>query len=221
MPTVKVPALHRESIRRIARLDDEGFKVLQGALDTAATPVLARSDLTKAVSTALDLDDRRALLMVDALLGAQGVLQRRGASPAEIGLAIASDGALKLSDDESAALSSRLERLLSADQLALLAHAAGLLAEDDRTFCRARTLSDMRPVFSESDPPEMNAVLIHHSLKIAVHVDHGMESFYVTIDNRGLVNLREAIDRAIAKGQALSAVAESAGLLVVDMEGNH
>lgn len=222
MGPIKVPTYHRDSIRRIARLAPGEFEGLAAALEAASRSVLARSGLGNGVAEALTIDREAAQVLVDALIGAGGVRQRRNATAKEIAGAIAADATLKLEDQEAQALSQRLARLLDVPNVMLLTHAAGLLSEDDRTFCSARTLSDLRPVFdTESDPPQMTGVLIRHSLKIRVHTENDTESFFVTIDKRGLLDLREAIDRAIAKGEVLTATASGASLKLLDMEGSH
>jgi len=192
------------------------------ALSVDTGKPLARTALTEEVAKALSIDAERASVLLDALLGAHSVKQRRGASGSDIAVAIVADTALKLSAEECEAGAERLSMLLEIDSLEVLARAVELLVEDGQRFCRARTLSDIRPVFSpDGDPPAVFGAVIRHSLKVRYHVESDTEAFIVTVDDRGLLELRDAIDRAIAKGRSLRRVVEQSGMRLIEVEDSH
>lgn len=222
MRRLAVPPPHREPIRQITRLSPDVFSRLIVALSADPKRPLVRSGMCAAVSDALDSDMDTASVLVDALLGAHSVKQRRNVTGAEVAEAIVSETALKLSERERDVGAERLQVLLELEALALLARAAQLIGEEGDSFCQARTLSDLRPVFNpDSDPPSVAGTLIRHSLKIRYHTEYDMEAFSVIFDDRGLLELRDAIDRAIAKGRALRGVADAAGMRLIEIEDIH
>lgn len=222
MRRVAVPPAHRAPIRQIARVSAEVFSRLLDALSVDPKGPLVRSGLCEAVSDALDVDVAVASVLVDALLGAHSVQQRRNVTSIEVAEAIVSEAALKLSEGEREVGAERLQALLQLESLGLLARAVQLLAEEGDSFCHARTMSDLRPVFTpDSDPPSVAGTLIRHSLKIRFHTESELEAFSVTLDDRGLLKLRDAIDRAIAKGRSLRELAEVAGMRVIEIEDIH
>jgi hypothetical protein len=222
MRSIRVPLPHRESIRRLARIADSEFGQLIAAL-SAPEENIARARMCAAISASLNLKDGgAAAIFLDALLGAHSVLQRRDATPSEVSEAIASDSLLKLEEAERNLLAARLESILGIELLAALSRAATLLA-DEPTFCRARTLSDVRPVFlSRSNPPVAVGAVIRHTLQIRYHPDGPeTEPFFIGVDTSGLKSLRDAIDRALAKDSVLREMAEGCGLRIIDVEESH
>jgi hypothetical protein len=222
MRPVRVPAPHRETIKKIGRLNEEVFNSLVAALSKSDEP-MGRAHLRAAIDSSLSwgVDDSGVLL--DALLGAHSVLQRRQDSPADVAASIASDTSLRLGEGEREAVSSRLSTLLGLERLAALSRASRLMAADAQTFCRARTLSDLRPVFvAGSDPPKSVGTIIRHTLQIHYHTDGPeTEPFFLSVDKSGLRALRDAIDRALAKDGVLRDMEESSGLRVIDVEEAH
>jgi len=183
---------------------------------------LSLAGLIDAIAEAGTNDREQAEAFVTAFLGAHSVQQRRKAAPHEIGEAIAADIALKLDSEEQTALADRYDVILAEESLALLARANLLYREDERTFCNARTISDLRPIFvADSSPSSIEGVVVHHSLRIDYHSDQRVQTFHVTIDNRALGLLAETIARAIAKGAALEKLAGDTGVRVVDIENHH
>ncbi len=222
MRPVRVPPAHRDSIRRLAEFSDEDFGKFASVLAVAESGELRRSDLVTAVVDTLGEESERASLLLDALLGASTVKQTREAPSADIAEAIAAEPGLKLDAETASRVAARLATLLDLPSLELIARATRLFAEDDQTFCRSRTLSDLRPVFDPAtEPPAVAAAVIRHSLKVRYHVEDGIEAFHVSIDEKGLLELRGTIDRALAKGQALRDLAQAAGMRIVDVEESH
>lgn len=203
-------------------MDDGQFDALTGAV-SAASDNLARPRLAAAVAEALAWDEPDAGILVDALLGAHSVHQRRKASASAVADNIAQESALKLADDEQPVLAARLTRLLGVEPLSILSRAAQLLAEDEQTYCGAQSLSDLRPVFRVGpEPPEAVGVLIRHTLHIRYHADGpDAKGFFLTVDEAALRDLRAVIDRALAKSEALRKLASASGMRIVDVEESH
>ena len=114
-----------------------------------------------------------------------------------------------LEHSERADFAGKLLTLLNADVFALVAKAHDLVTEDERTFCHARILTDLRPVFGSVVEDGPKAMIVMHTLKLAFHQqgsndDHG--EFYVTLDAEDLQSLKKLIDRAEAKSKSLAIV---------------
>jgi hypothetical protein len=117
------------------------------------------------------------------------------------------EGNLRLLPDERQDFSAKLLTLLNADVLSLAVKAHDLATEDERVFCRARILTDLRPVFGADISDGAQAMVIVHTLKMVVHEEGNAREhreLYVTLDSDDLRSLRQVIDRAEAKGRALS-----------------
>jgi len=110
-------------------------------------------------------------------------------------------------DSKKAKLKSRIVDLLSLDASpwALLYKASDVLSEEHRKFCDTRILSDLRPVFADSDE-SIKAAVVVHNLKISYHQDGDHKSFYVAMDDDDLKTLKKIIERAERKSVALKSM---------------
>jgi hypothetical protein len=112
----------------------------------------------------------------------------------------------RLEPSERAEFAGKLLTLLNAEIFALVAKAQDLVTEDERTFCHARILTDLRPIFGSNVEDGPKAMIAMHTLKLGFHEqgssdDHG--EFYVSLDAEDLQALRKMIDRAEAKARSL------------------
>jgi hypothetical protein len=75
----------------------------------------------------------------------------------------------------------------------------------------------MRPVFADTDLSP-KAVVVVHQLKIEVHSNAGghPDSHFFALDRNDLLTLRSVIDRALAKHEALRALADGLELPVLE-----
>jgi hypothetical protein len=115
----------------------------------------------------------------------------------------------------------KLLTLLNAEVFALVAKAHDLVTENERTFCHARILTDLRPIFGSVVEDGPRAAIVMHTLKLAFHQqgsndDHG--EFYVALDADDLQTLRKLIDRAEAKAKSLAAANRNIRLFGVPPE---
>ena len=77
--------------------------------------------------------------------------------------------------------------------------------DDERIFCHARILTDMRPVFGSEIESGPAGMVIVHLMKIAFHdatsKDH--KEFYVSLDSDDLQTLKKIAERAEVKASTL------------------
>ena len=97
----------------------------------------------------------------------------------------------------------RVKELASIPSLVITAKALGVLAANANTFCRARTVSEVRPIFTE-DALSRRAVIVHQ-LGIIVHSGPKLEEnqFFVTMDADDLEDLKHVITRALDKNKEI------------------
>jgi hypothetical protein len=109
---------------------------------------------------------------------------------------------LKSSDEP--ALRKRLTKLMDIDALNIAAKAALLQHEYPYTFCGARVLTDVRPVFGKDASTSPVALVIAHTLKLEYHGAGGhLNELYMALDPEDISELREALDRAEMKNNSL------------------
>lgn len=110
---------------------------------------------------------------------------------------------LKLPHSEREQFKEKLRTLLSSEFFSIVAKAYDL-ATEERTFCTARILTDLRPVFGARVEDGPQAMVVLHTLKLVYHEGSKRhEEFFVALDADDLKALRKVIDRAEAKADTL------------------
>lgn len=107
----------------------------------------------------------------------------------------------------------RFTRISQAKSIEITGKALGVLQEDQKGFCTARIVSQLRPIFSD-EPLEPRATVIIHQLKLIYHVgpEGDRDEIFIATTKEDLLVLREVIDRAIVKHEKLVSTAEKAGI---------
>jgi hypothetical protein len=118
----------------------------------------------------------------------------------------------RLSDDDCVAFKRRLSDLLSTDVFSIGAKALVLSREQERTFCRARIITDIRPVFGADVTQQPKAAVLIHTFRISYHEGNLLRDFYVLLDSEDIEALRELLDRADAKAKSLESVIKAANV---------
>jgi hypothetical protein len=126
---------------------------------------------------------------------------------------------LRLLPSERDQFKEKLSTLLSSDVFSIIAKAYDLASEDERTFCGARILTDLRPVFGPHVEDGPQAMVVLHTLKLIFHEENRMhQEFYVSLDADDLRTLRKLLDRAEAKANALRPAIRDIRLLGIAKE---
>ena len=110
----------------------------------------------------------------------------------------------RLPHAEREAFRHNLLTLLSADIFSLLTKVHDLATEDERTFCHARIITDLRPVFGLDPDDGPKAMLVVHMLKLTYHQgtkEH--KHFHVSLDSADLKAMKQLIQRAELKAKTL------------------
>jgi len=97
----------------------------------------------------------------------------------------------------------RLGKVLSVESLVSLGKAINLQRAGERIYCDSRIISDIRPVFGKDIEVEPVGAVVIHTLKVGYHEGDKHKEFFIILDDEDLVSLREDVDRAISKSNAL------------------
>jgi hypothetical protein len=108
-----------------------------------------------------------------------------------------------LTEKDLLKLRNLLEQLLSIDTLKMISKAAQLQRDDERLYCKARILSDIRPVFNDNVSTRPVGAVLTHGLRIGYHEGGDHKEFHVVLDSDDLDALEEVVHRAQAKDKSL------------------
>lgn len=217
---ISIPERYQAGVFKIHGLNLETVKAIKIALDNVVhnvpktpeerpNPAAVASVALESASPTTTRDDLRTI--AEALVSMYAVADRgdipldefaEGVTDALISLP---NPDFKIPEEDREAFKIKLRILLDADLFAIVAKVDELRTENERIFCHARIVTDLRPVFAKDIEKGPVAMLIEHHLKIAFHEagrknDH---EFFISLDAEDLQELRQLIDRAEQKAKTL------------------
>ena len=222
MARLKVPERHFEGIAKIFSLTEESFQELLGVLVKLPVKLYPKDLLTKAISGVRNLPPNHVQIITDALLSL--CINRASSDKStldyvnEVTQSIDESGSekLKLSQESKEVLKGRLAKILDVKPLAVSAKATSIMFEHDRSFSKARVLTDIRPVFDAKvdNPPE--AAVVVHMLSIHYYQNGEHKEFFVAVNDDDVQVLLDALERAKVKAKSLKQTLASAKITCVD-----
>jgi hypothetical protein len=195
--------------------DNASFPALLDALKQAK-PALQRSELVKQVVEKSGIGAEQ----VEEVLGVLFNLVQTAAKWHEAGestpflptLFHALNGPEPVDADKLQRFTARAGELLSLKVIEVTSKALAVQVENSKIFCDARVVSELRPVFSDSDSDgiKAEAAVIVHQLKLVFHTggDYDRDAVFISCDRGDLVALKKVLDRAIAKHDSLVQIAK-------------
>jgi len=221
MAKLNIPEIYRAGVSKIRRLDERSVWEIRKALDQAEESTSPRQN---GVETPRD-PDSVALSAIRSVASAN-VDEFKQIARALAGLYIAKsvrdvsvdDFAesvcdamenlpqedLRLPHSEREEFKEKVKILLGSNFFSVVSKAFDLATDDERTFCDARILTDLRPVFGPQIEEGPQAMVVLHSLKLTYHQgSQKHQQFYIALDDDDLKTLRKLIERAEAKAKAL------------------
>jgi hypothetical protein len=220
MATLNIPKRDLPVLKKILELGNEQFDALISAFGDTK-PTLTRGQLVKEISKkvkAIRPDELNDIFRVVFIL--YSMKQKAGASSQKLAEDVSqscvesSSDVIHFESEKAGLLSSRIKKLLSFDKtIAVTTKAFDVMTEHKHTFCSARILSDIRPVFTDT-PDSASAAVIIHTLQIGFHESGTGEhkEFYVALDTNDIQKLKEVIERAEKKTVALSSIIKGSKL---------
>ncbi len=204
MAPLTIPRRYRVGLAAVDSLSDADVRLLVEHLQ-AAEPEVSFEELATPVAGRMSADVDLARLL-EAVASLNTLLAEDGSGADSLAQEVAESENLDLTEERRAAYARRLERLMRLPVLVMAARAIEVVAEHDKVFHDARILTDVRPVF-EPDPStgvKMAAVMATMKLEYHPGGKSRIEPIFVSLDHGDLEHLRQVIDRALAKMDALS-----------------
>jgi hypothetical protein len=218
VPSLKVPERFRAGIAKIGELSEAAYSELLESLKQAPpceNPDELGAWISERTRSITDADRRR---IVTALSSMFRVQRNSGVSTKgftrDVWESLSEFSPQLLTSIDESTLKSRLSELIGQTTLDLTSSRLNdIRAEVERSFCKARILTDLRPAF-KADITELPAAMaLLHTLQIGFHDSMGKhQEFYVTLDAQDLKKLKVAIERAEEKAKTIDRVMEKSGV---------
>lgn len=207
---IKIPDSEKQAVRRILALGDEELNWFFEKLDQF-TPALRVDDLLAQIEGEGPIDIKSMGTFLKAAANIHFAQLKLGYTPEEFAKQLLEAVKVEHIVDEPpdgnwSGIETILSRLISAKGLQVMASAMDVASEHENTFCSARILTDLRPVFGQevSEPPV--ASVLGHTLLISYHDDTGkIREFHFALDAEDLGKIEEVIGRALIKEKSLRA----------------
>jgi hypothetical protein len=208
LPKLQIPDRYQPGLAKIRDLNQNSIEAIRNRLenvpDTTSPEDLADASASSAVNIPGAAGVVEALVSLYVLKsGNESVtLEQFADDICDAMASLKSD--LRLNEEQRISFREKLLTLLSIDRLWLISKAFDLQTDDERTFCDARILTDLRPVFGAQVSEGPRATVIVHLLKLGYHENNKRhQKFYVALDSKDLKELKKVIDRAEEKATAL------------------
>jgi hypothetical protein len=235
MAKLNIPEKYQSGVSMIRQLNESNVRDIRAALDRILTSGTAEEDLASskklgeiatAATASITHTNISDLKKVGEALVALYTVKSMGDVPVEEFSDRVSDAMesldqeqLRLPRAEREEFKQKLITLLSADVFGIISKVIDLRTDDERVFCHARILTDLRPVFGPRVEDGPRGMVVVHLLKIGYHAgseDH--HEFFVSMDLNDLQVLRKLIDRAEAKAKSLKSAVTNVRLFGVAKE---
>lgn len=222
MTQLRLPSAVRSAIRGIVGLDQSAVEELGRFLNANLEILLNEDEVYSRCGSLKSIAQDDAFRILDALVPwIFGVLSSatdpKAALDDLVRALVPSEGDPKLSRSEEKRLKTSLAVLVLDPRTLLKSKSVRLMTTHANTFAECEVVSDIRPVFSTDGKVEPEAAVTCHTLRIgyASEGERGARGFFVALDAKDLQVLKKAIDRAIAKEQALEKIVGKSGLFHV------
>jgi hypothetical protein len=224
LPSIKIPSRYKAGLAVLAALSEDGFNEVIASLNATPFPPKGQKELAVWVSSkalGVSLNDLQRLIETMASLYRLRIKSevKPEVLAKDVAEAASKDAAITINGPADI-LEERLKRLLTVESFNLVdAKAKELQLEAEHTFCDARIVTDLRPVFGSnvSDSPE--AMIIVQTLKLGYH-DSGSQThkeMYVALDSDDVAKLVEILRRAEEKAKTLKGKMDLAGIRLIDL----
>lgn len=218
MAMPKIPESHRLALARLRALPNEKVEEIVTALRQSSLGVMRSKSLAATLKPVLrELSDKELENIADTLSffyhtrADADVTANRFA--AGVALGFRDFGGEAFTEKEFSDFQVRIEKLLDIDSISITAKASVLETDYENTFCEAKTLTDVRPVFGANVEDPAVGFVLTHTLKIGYHDDSARHrEFYVTLDEDDVSTLRDVLERAAKKAKSLKSLMAKTGV---------
>lgn len=209
---LEIPADEQELLKKWLLDDKQPVERVLGALEQAE-PFLRRAELAEDLAQRASLDDEEASNLVVAFINLAHTLNRQDDEDAKgefrttVFRVLAGDVA---EVEKRTRFDELISRIAACSSIGVTGKAIRVALDNQNTFCRARTLSELRPVFVDHDgQPTIHATMIVHNLKLVYHTgpEGELEELFLTMDERAIEALHDVLERAKRKHESLKELA--------------
>jgi hypothetical protein len=220
----RIPESHRLALERLRTIPEVKIEEIIAALRQASLAVMRTRSLTACLKPILtDLSDDELENIADTLsffyharADADVPVTKFAAG---VALGFRDLATEKFTEEEFTAFKARIEKLLDIDSVSMSAKASILETDYENTFCEAKILTDLRPVFGASIEDQPAGFVLTHTLKISYHDDSTRHrEFYITLDEDDLSNMRDVLNRAEKKAGSLRSLLAKIGVRLFGTE---
>jgi hypothetical protein len=219
---LKIPERYKPGIAALARLSEPSYQEILAAVKRAPKSLASSRDfeawLMAEVKSVLAEDLRRLTESIASLYWLPSKFKRQTSKLASEILDSARESISGFEIAEGTDFVNRLTALLQVESFGVIAFKAKELQEQaERTYCDARILTDIRPVFREKVENAPSGMVIVHTLKLVVHEAAGHKDFFVALDEDDIESLKETLVRAEQKAKALKDLLKSKEMHLIDL----
>jgi hypothetical protein len=108
-----------------------------------------------------------------------------------------------------------ITRLLGHEPLNIAAKILYLRSNYEHVFCRARVITDARPIYREDRAAAPAAAIITHILALHYHEGDQLKEIHVAMDDEDVAKLKSLLERAQTKQKSLATALRDAKLAVI------
>ena len=221
----QIPDRYRPGIDILVSLTDEQFSESRRALDQAP-PALRTTGLISSIGPLVpSIDENDLEEIIEALVSLYMVRESFRLTDEDLVTSITDIISTRDYEPQHAPeavqrFRTRCIELLGYNgNLGVAAKAIEVLIDHEHAFCRARILTDMRPVFHDRVEDGPAAFVIVHNLKIQYHEGVQHKEFFVALDTSDIRSLRTLLDRADKKASSLKATLTDKNVPYLDADG--
>lgn len=218
---IRIPKEDYDRVATLFAMSQPDLEVLKKAL-ADAPPSIRSSKFVRNVQSRVSLDADVVDHAVRLLLAVYSLQSQSPLNAAQVAEAICE--AAPLTKDERLKVpfvgwelfKTYLTAFMSLERsLGVTSKAAFVAYQYPYHLHEARIMTDARPVFTKDASDGPAAYMVIHSLALEVHEDDKDQRWFVALDSTDLEQLRDAIDRALVKQEALQKSLEKTGTPVL------
>ncbi|OBJ63270.1 hypothetical protein [Mycobacterium colombiense] len=204
MAKLRIPAEHRAAVVALTHLPEKSIEELAAKVE-AGPPSLV--GLHEVISGYFDTD-------TDAVTGALTSLAYVIATTPDFTIdGVTSDIREQLGEDAGDA---DLTRLLGSPRLVALTKTVDLRSSYERILRDFRILTDIRPVFGVEVEEKIQSAIVTHVARLTYLTTVGTEEFFVGLTHKDLLDIQDAVSRALTKEKRAHDFIEARDARVLD-----
>lgn len=214
MTSLGIPPPYRAPLTALAQVEDVTASDLVSRIEKLPS-YAAVTEIESAVGEVFG--NGAGAGVATSLLSLRGLFRTMSAD--EIGLSLGQSRELELDPEARARLRERASALLATPAFSTTAVAVDLQTQHQRNYQEARIFTDLRPVFPDDVGASPTGAVVVEMLQLQTWSRDGeTETFFIALDEQDLGQLRDAVDRALAKTVSLRRFLDEKGLAYFQLE---